>query len=38
MVYVSLENEDDEPLKVGEFYQCEIVDCDEYDLFAIIVK
>lgn len=38
VVYVSLENEDDEPLKVGEFYQCEIVDCDEYDLFAIIAK
>jgi len=36
VVYVSLENEEDEPLKVGEFYQCEIVDCDEYDLFAVL--
>ncbi len=40
-IYVSAGKEDDEnckELEVGAFYMCEIVGCDEYDLFAVPVK
>ncbi len=38
VVYVSADEEFSETLEIGEFYLCEIVDCDEYDLFAAPIK
>lgn len=38
VVYVSADEEFEDALEIGEFYLCEIVDCDEYDLFAAPVK
>lgn len=35
-VFISAEEE--KPLEVGAIYECEIVDCDEYDLIAVPVK
>lgn len=36
-VFVSIADEE-KPLEIGEIYKCEIVDCDEYDLYAVPVK
>ena len=38
VVYVSADEGFPETLEVGEFYLCEIVDCDEYDLYAVPLK
>ena len=37
-IYVSVEEEAAEALEVGTFYLCEVVDCNEYDLFAVPVR